>query len=126
MPLDAELQLRLASFDKLPLECDGMTRVMSFVLREVGVAHVAKVGRLLLDAVSVAPVHYWIELEDGVLIDYRARLWAAALEHVPHGIFRLENFPRIAYVGEVVDLPVPRFVFEVLTRGMSAETPSAP
>ena len=106
----SQLRSRLDAFDDLPLECDGMTRVVSFALREAGIPHVAKAGELLVDGVRVVPVHFWIEC-DGSIADYRARTWAGDEEHVPHGIFQPEDFPRVAYRGEAVDVSITRVVF---------------
>lgn len=111
-----QLRSRLQVFADLPLECDGMTRVISFALRETEIPHFAKAGELLVDGEPVVPVHYWIELEDGLVVDYRARMWGGDGEHVPHGVFRPEDFPRVEYRGDVVDVSIPHVVFDVLTR----------
>lgn len=116
-----QLELRLDAYADLPLECDGMTRVISFALREAKVPHVAKAGELLVDGVHVVPVHYWIELGDGSVVDYRARMWGGDAEHVPHGVFRCEDFQRVEYRGEIVDVSIPQIVFDVLTRDRRCE-----
>lgn len=118
-----QLQNLLNPFDDLPLECDGMTRVLSFALREAGVPHVAKSGEVIIDVEAVVPVHYWLELEDGAIVDFRARMWAGDEAHVPHGVFRPEDFPRVYYSGEVVDVSIARVVFDVLTRDRSRDVP---
>ncbi|MBX3232006.1 MAG: hypothetical protein KIT84_20180 [Labilithrix sp.] len=119
-----QLQNLLNAFADLPLECDGMTRVLSFALREAGVPHVAKAGDLLVDGVRVVPIHFWIELSDGSLVDYRARMWSGEGDHVPHGVFRSEDCPRVEYRGEAVDVSMPRVVFDVLTRDRCADASS--
>ncbi|PWD02055.1 hypothetical protein CX658_19070 [Pseudomonas amygdali pv. lachrymans] len=52
------------------------------------------------------PVHLWIELKDGRLVDYRARMWLGEVATVPHGIFSPDNFPGWRYDGVQVDVPV--------------------
>lgn len=42
-------------------------------------------------------------------------------EHVPHGVFRREDFPRVEYRGEIVDVSIPRVVYDVLTRYRSRD-----
>jgi hypothetical protein len=53
------------------LECDGMTRVLSYVLKKHNVKHTAKVGSLTIDGEKI-PLHFWIVLEDGRIVDGRS------------------------------------------------------
>ncbi len=115
-----QLKFHLDAFDSLPLECDGLTRVISFALREAGVSHFAKAGELLVDGVRAVPVHFWIEFVDGCLVDYRARMWCGEDDNIPHGVFRPADFSGVAYRGDAVDVSIPRVVFDVLTRDRRA------
>lgn len=86
------------------VECDGMTRVISHLLSKNGICHQVKSG-LLTDTLKlysvevggdefVAVTHYWIELDNGEYIDYRARMWMG--EYAQHGVFEPE-FGRFEY-----------------------------
>lgn len=81
------LQAMLPELDALPLECDGMTRVISTLLLRDGVAHEVAVGALEVKGVGTIPLHWWIQFEDGVICDLRARMWLGQGAGVPHGLF---------------------------------------
>ena len=59
--------------------------------------------------------HFWIMLHDGRYIDYRARMWLGEAEHIPHGIFKPEDYP-ISYHGEVAGFEYPNKYALVLMR----------
>lgn len=77
----------LAQFDKLHLECDGMTRCISTVMQRDGVEHRIRVGSLTVSDVGTIPYHMWIEMPDGQICDLRARMWLGEHAQVPHGLF---------------------------------------
>lgn len=77
----------LNAVDKLPLECDGMTRVVSALLTREDIAHQVNIGRLDVTGQGVIPLHWWISLADGLICDYRARMWLGTDAAVPHGVF---------------------------------------
>jgi hypothetical protein len=89
------LQAWLDPLDSLPVECDGMTRVIMALLAENGIQHKAMGGYLANVAIlkddSVGSealagcAHWWIELPTGHLIDYRARMWMGP--GAQHGVF---------------------------------------
>lgn len=121
MSLTEELVRKLDGLDCLShLECDGMTRVVSYVLRQHGVAHEACFGTLEIKAGSpklrkIDP-HWWIDLGGEWIIDYRARMWLGKDKRVPHGVFPLKYFPKAVYDPiHHQQLLVPKIVFEVLT-----------
>ena len=88
--------------DALPLECDGLTRVLSALLRREGIAHDSMAGQLLVQGVGTIPLHHWIRLQDGRVIDFRARMWLGkGSPSVPHGIFTPAGVH--AYEGKAVD-----------------------
>jgi hypothetical protein len=72
-----------------------------------GASHTVFIGRLVsLDGLTRTPVHLWIELEDGNLIDFRARMWLGDDGDVPHGLFTRETFPSWKYAGEDIEIAV--------------------
>lgn len=105
----------LAPIDGMPLECDGLTRVASTLLRREAVAHQVFAGELIVEGVGVVRPHYWIRLADGRVIDYRARMWLSPSPAVPHGVFRPP--PEVRYQGEDVGpADLPAAIFEILSR----------
>lgn len=77
----------VAFYEGLHLECDGMTKVLSAVLVRDGIDHRCMVGSLTVAGVGKIPLHHWIELPDGSVIDLRARMWIGDDELVPYGAF---------------------------------------
>lgn len=107
------LESLLGKYDECQLECDGMTRVLHTVLEAAGYPHTVKVGSIALGSKTFSP-HFWIELADGRIVDYRARMWLG--EHAPHGIFRRSQ---AVYEGERVDLEIlSNYMFKILTGGI--------
>lgn len=89
------------------VECDGFVRLAHTALVERGIEHSVLIGRLIsLDGSVRTPIHLWIELGDGNLIDYRARMWLGDRIDVPHGIFPRGAFPGWSYYGKAIDIPV--------------------
>ncbi|HBP6379065.1 TPA: hypothetical protein L6A07_28240 [Pseudomonas aeruginosa] len=52
------------------------------------------------------PIHFWIQLADGRVIDYRARMWLGDDAGVPHGVFKTGEYPGWHYLGTEITLPV--------------------
>ena len=77
----------LSRADALPLECDGLTRVLSTLMQRDGVEHRVCVGELDVENVGTIPYHWWIALPDGTHCDFRARMWLGESPGVPHGVF---------------------------------------
>lgn len=73
--------------DACPLECDGMTRVISTVMQRDRIDHQVHVGQLRIKGVGEIPHHWWIVLPDGRICDLRARMWLGCDPLVPHGLF---------------------------------------
>ena len=119
----------LEHYDKPGLECDGATRVFSWLLKEVKTPHTIMFGQLDFTRLSakeksrdeVVYPHYWIELDDGFIIDYKARMWLGDEPEVPHGVFKLDEFPAALYVGHATKLLVTKTVFEMLTREFACD-----
>lgn len=109
------------------LECDGATRVFSWLLKQKSVAHIIMGGRIeyrepFSDRPYVMEPHYWIELDYGLVVDFKARMWFPGKEGVPHGIFMPSDYPRVLYVGqEQKGFLVCKTVFEILTAPREGE-----
>lgn len=106
----------LALLDPLPLECDGLSRVLSMLLTRDGVSHRVCAGVLTVRGHGTIPVHWWITLSDGRICDLRARMWIGCGDAVPHGVFVPQ--PCHIYNAEQVSAPegvaVSLLVFAVL------------
>lgn len=85
--VSATLANQLAALDCLPLECDGLTRVISTLMQRDGITHEVCVGSLTVKGVGAIPYHWWVTLPDGCVCDFRAGLWLGASGQVPHGLF---------------------------------------
>jgi hypothetical protein len=92
------------------LECDGATRVLHYLFQEQNVKHVVKRGSVVFGKDDI-PLHYWIELPDGSVVDYKSRMWLG--EQVQQGIFKPNE--KIQYIGKETDLKVSKFIYEILT-----------
>lgn len=86
----------LSPVDNMPLECDGLSRVVSTLLHRAGIEHRVRVGSLGIEGVGRISIHWWVELPDGTLVDYRARMWLGTDPRVPHGVFAPELHHRYA------------------------------
>lgn len=105
--LHAELHQLLEPYINAPVECDGFTRLAHTALTHAGIEHTCMLGRLIsADGQRKSPIHYWITLPDGQVIDYRARMWLGVSETVPHGVFFPACYKLWAYEGAAIDLPV--------------------
>lgn len=103
----------LTYFDDMPLECDGMTRVLSTVLAKQGVKHTVAGGLLSGGERGQIP-HYWIELPDKRIIDLRARMWMG--ENAPHGVFENKRLD-VEYIKEreYESFIVQPFLYQILS-----------
>lgn len=101
----------LDKYDKLPLECDGLTRVLHRVLVYHNIPHLIVCGTLS-DGKKIIP-HYWIKLKDGRIVDYRARMWFG--NKSPHGIFDPKSQSVVFYMtnSEEVSFHVPDYVLKI-------------
>ena len=107
------LKVLLGKYDKCQLECDGLTRVLHTILTIVSQPHTVKVGAIKLGKAEMAP-HFWIELPDGRIVDYRARMWLGS--KAPHGIFKQS---KVVYDGAPVDMEIlDDYMFKLLTGDM--------
>lgn len=116
MPPDRAARVRtlLDKYDPCALECDGFTRVAHHVLFKHNVPHHVYVGTVTRGD-DVIPLHYWIELPDGTIVDYRCRMWLG--DDAPHGVFAPD--PDYVYRGVRCPLSTPQFLIDILTGGMT-------
>ncbi|MCV4078803.1 hypothetical protein OD785_31775 [Pseudomonas aeruginosa] len=97
----------LEPYSNAPVECDGFTRIAHSVLTGAGIPHSCMHGQLVsTSGDEELPIHFWIELDDGRVIDYRARMWLGDSEGVPHGVFKTDEYPDWHYLGTEITLPV--------------------
>lgn len=59
-------------------------------------------------------MHYWIELQDGQMCDFRARMWLGKSESVPHGVFVPEEHQQYKIVDEI-NAAISKELFQILT-----------
>lgn len=101
------ISMLLEPYIDAPVECDGFTRIAHSVLAGAGVTHTCMAGRLVSTSLNEElPLHFWIQLDDGRVIDYRARMWLGDDAAVPHGVFPTDQYPDWSYQGAEVNLPV--------------------
>ncbi len=97
----------LEPYSNAPIECDGFTRIAHSVLAGAGIPHSCMQGKLVSTSRDEElPIHFWIQLDDGRLIDYRARMWLGDGAGVPHGVFKTDEYPDWHYLGTEITLPV--------------------
>ncbi len=100
----------------LPLECDGLTNVLSALLRREQIGHRVMHGQLEVLSVGTIPYHHWIELPDGRTVDFRARMWLSKVADETHGVFQPNQRQR--YRGKALEHAQhfdDGFLFQVLT-----------
>jgi len=105
----------LDEFDGCWLECNGMSRLIHWKLAKENIPHRFMVGRIA-SPYGYDGIHFWIQLMDGRVVDYRLRMWLGDRPDVPKGVFAPEEHREIVqYWGEEQDEPVlPDAVAEVL------------
>lgn len=104
----------LTPLDSVPLECDGLTRAISILLQRERISHHVCIGALYVHDVGRVDPHWWIQLSDGSVCDFRARMWLGNEHSVPHGVFHPE--PQHQYRAcQITEIEVSDWVFEILT-----------
>lgn len=107
-----KLTTLLNRLDRLPLECDGFTRVASYILTINNIDHKVMAGSVLTTEGHIEP-HFWIEA-GGWTVDYRLRMWAG--QEMPHGVFVPPE--GVVYHGNPVQIQCSAVLFDILTQGM--------
>lgn len=95
-----ELHVNLQPLEDSDLECDGITYAISSVLKQACIPHKRMVGHVFwYPGQEVIDPHCWIELEDGLVIDFRLRMWVGDDDAVPNGVFKILEH-ELHYVGQ--------------------------
>jgi len=100
------------NLDSLPLECDGLSRVISHILKKNNITHQTLIGSITIKNEKFCP-HYWIKINN-IIIDYRLKLWFGNHPNIPHGIFYLKNYKNIKYNGIQTDISINDTIFKFL------------
>lgn len=99
------------------LECDGLTRVLHTVLSDRHIPHTPMFGRVEWNDRHFMP-HFWIELPNGEVVDYRLRMWFGP--KAPNGVFDPKKVG-VTYDGRRASMPLlTDLLFNVLS-GRSRE-----
>lgn len=108
-----KLKKLLDPYDNCALECDGFSRIASYLLTQNNIPHDCFVGHVEFEGRIVAP-HFWIVVGKWT-VDYRLRMWLGPT--APHGVFVANN--SIKYVppfgGGTTNLNCTKLIFEILT-----------
>ncbi|WHQ45973.1 hypothetical protein [Alcaligenes faecalis] len=78
-----ELHVNLQPLEDCDFECDGMTYAIATALERAGITHRRMVGHVWNPGQDVIDPHCWIELANGVVIDFRLRMWVGDDDAVP-------------------------------------------
>jgi hypothetical protein len=122
-------EIELHSEKLCELECDGFTQVASYLLARAGVEHQPVSGRLSPthngSALQFPPIHCWIELSGGMLMDYRVRAWLPDMPplEVPHGLLMPANYPGFIYSRDRVIGPTSQHLYGILCLAGTAIPP---
>lgn len=68
------------------LECDGQSKVISYILTKNGIDHKLYDGELVDKESGEGIYHQWIEIDNNLIVDYKARMWYPDSD-CWHGIF---------------------------------------
>lgn len=115
----AELEAVLMTLDDSPVECDGMTYAISYLLQQAGISHTAMLGQVEdRQTGDLLFPHCWIELDGGWIVDLRLRMWLGDEDRIPHGVFHRGRESNFDYQGEAMHgRHITRSVLDMLTEG---------
>lgn len=102
------LQELLKPYSDLPLECDGFTRIIHYVLQKSFIPHKIYYGTVTWLNEDFYP-HYWITVEK-FIVDYALKLW---FKNSPNGVFEIND--NLKYEGEEIVLDCNETIFKILT-----------
>lgn len=85
--MNENLNSWLSPLDAAKVECDGFARLASTLLAAAGIEYQVFKGALLVHGVGTIQPHWYLQLADGSICDFRARMWLGNDECVPHGVF---------------------------------------
>ncbi len=105
--VEMDIEALTKPYDSMSGGCGAVTRVLHTALTLAGVKHRVMLGYMLdqRSGEQFAP-HMWLELGDGRVVDYRARMWLGNKEDVPHGVFAPTAFAAVEHHGREVKLSV--------------------
>ena len=120
---------KIDELGKLPLECDGFTRVFEYFLTMNNIRHQCYVGSIKFGEKIMKP-HYWIVTGTRVL-DYAIQMWFG--KEAPNGILRIELIskfsdqthinveedPNIEYKGVPWSFGIEKSIYNILTRALN-------
>lgn len=119
----ARLDQILLKYDKVPVECDGHTLIVSNLLRQLQITHERAYGEVVLSTGQIISPHLWITCHS-YTIDYRLRMWGrfsvSNLDTLPHGLFFTETIPSSVEYVKMGSAPAPMLsddIFDLLTDG---------
>lgn len=85
----AELDLIFTQVEDCAVDCNEMSMIISSLLKYMGIKHNVILGFVEhLPSKSVISPHVWINLSNGIKVDYRLRRWLGDVDEIPHGVFR--------------------------------------
>ncbi len=97
------------------LECDGTVRVLHYELDKNKIPHYVFQGTIREESASgkriARTIHYWIGLEDGRLVDFKAQMWLG--KNAPNGIFYPKD-TAVIYEGTPIQMEVSETVYNIL------------
>jgi hypothetical protein len=100
-------------YETLPLEGDGMTRVITYVLKKERISHSVFMGTIRVEGRGTFKPHFWIRLKTREIVDYRSRIWFKGDKGIPEGVFKEGSV--VLYEGRKVALNVTEIMFKILT-----------
>src|SRR4030042_3058799 len=114
----------LSNCDKFYLECDGLSRVIGYILYRNNIKYQSFKGYVNFNGKQFYP-HFWV-VSEGNIIDYCLRMWFG--ESAPHGILQIIKLDKynhgtffkidkdnIEYGGDIVNLDINDSLFKILT-----------
>lgn len=110
-----EIRQLLNPYDLPHLDSESATRVFAWLLKQKDEDFVIQLGTVELHGQQFWP-HYWIEMENGLVVDYRA---CAHLpdDDVPCGVFNPDDYDGVIYLPEKDPrIVVTKTMFEMLVR----------
>lgn len=119
-PWHEELGILLTALDDSPLECDGLTYAVSFVLHQAGIKHRCVMGFVKdVDTGNCVAPHVWVELADGWIVDFRLRMWLGDEDRVPHGVFHPAANTNFRFHGEYRERnnTINNSILDIMTEG---------
>ncbi|MCB5162617.1 hypothetical protein [Marinomonas algarum] len=101
-----ELEVIVGSIDEADMECHGVTFLASHLLKKNGISHRCHQGYAEDSRTGALVIpHYWLEMGDGWVLDFRLRMWLEFSDDIPHGAFFKGDYSYIKYHGGVCEVP---------------------